>query len=54
MPWNSTAKTLLDRETITGEEMLEVIKNGFLDISESEEKKDKPPRRRSKQNSENQ
>ena len=51
---HDVAKTLLDRETITGEEMLEVIKNGFLDISESEEKKDKPPRRRSKQNSENQ
>ena len=45
---HNVAKALLDRETITGEEMIEIIKNGSLDLPEDSEKTNKPPRRRSK------
>ena len=49
---HNVAKALLDYETITGEQMEEIIKNGSIDI-ESEKKNSDRPRRRKKSNTDN-
>ena len=49
---HNVAKALLDRETITGEEMIQIIKKGSIDLPEVEDSQEKPPRRRSKKNPE--
>jgi len=46
---HNVAKTLLDRETITGEEMIQIIKKGSLDLpDDTKQEQERPPRRRSK------
>ena len=49
---HNVAKALLDYETITGEQMEEIIKNGSIDI-DSEKKNSDRPRRRKKNNTDN-
>ena len=49
---HNVAKALLDYETITGEQMEEIIKNGSIDIDNKKNDSDRP-RRRKKNNIDN-